>query len=597
MNYLGSPLRIVLITEDSSVSELFKSILGDTFDQPEIQVFQPKEIDVLEISRNESPTALFIDSTVFEIAFSTLKTIQLPLYVFGKKCTNEVLTAISEGSVAGFVTEETLLAITVTLTRSPNTKTDYPGQSGSISEFSTHFQSIADNMRSGVVRVLDMKNGDRQILFSNEGFYRLFEVSRKAVEEDFTVILKMIHPDDLVLNIQQIYSDVKKTGKAVHQYFRIITPSKIIRWIHLISNATETEAGDILHDFIVTDITDQKRREQFFNEISKVSQNGGWELDLIQDTLHWTDETRKIHEVPPYFQPTVENAINFYEDEDSKERLVRCLNELKLTGTSFDDRFEIITDRGNRKWVRVRGEAELVDGYIVRIFGIFQDISDLVEKENQLMESIDEKNALLGEIHHRVKNNLAIISGLLQLELMKGANNRFSLRDAVNRIQSIATVHEILYSTDNFNVIAIEEYLSNLTASISNTYPSLNEEIELLCKIEDVHLPINQAVPVGLLLNELITNSIKHAFNSTDRGQIVIRFSPIDDQTVQFEYADTGKGFDRSKLIDSDSLGFTLIQSLLSQLEAEYDIETEYGFELNCRFTLQNDQFEQLTAS
>lgn len=597
MNSSGAPLQIVLITEDPSVSELFKSILGDTFDRLEIQIFQPNGIDAQEIIQNEPPSALFIDLTVFEIAFASLKTIQVPLFVFGNKCTNEVLIAISEESIAGFVTEETLLATTVTLTRSSNTKTNYPGQSGSISEFSTHFQSIADNMRSGVVRVLDKKNGDRQILFSNEGFYRLFEVSRKAVEEDFTVILKMIHPDDLVLNIQQIYSDVKKTGKAVHQYFRIITPSKVIRWIHLISNATETEAGDILHDFIVTDITDQKRREQFFNEISKVSQNGGWELDLINDTLHWTDETRKIHEVPPYFQPTVENAINFYEDEDSKERLVRCLNELKLTGTSFDDRFEIITARGNRKCVRVRGEAELVDGYIVRIFGIFQDISGLVEKENQLMESIDEKNALLGEIHHRVKNNLAIISGLLQLELMKGANNRFSLRDAVNRIQSIATVHEILYSTDNFNVIAIEEYLSNLTASISNTYPSLNEEIELLCKIEDVHLPINQAVPVGLLLNELITNSIKHAFNSTDRGQIVIRFSPIDDQTVQFEYADTGKGFDRSKLIDSDSLGFTLIQSLLSQLEAEYDIETEYGFELNCRFTLQNDQFEQLTAN
>lgn len=293
MNSSGAPLQIVLITEDPSVSELFKSILGDTFDKLEILVYQPKEIDTQEKKRIESTSALFIDSNVFEIAFVTLKTIQVPLFVFGKKCANEVLTVISEGSVAGFVTEETLLATTVTLTRSSSIYTDHNSQSGTISEFSTHFQSIADNMRSGVVRVLDKKNGDRQILFSNEGFYRLFEVSRKAVEEDFTVILKMIHPDDLVLNIQQIYSDVKKTGKAVHQHFRIITPSKVIRWIHLMSNATEIEAGDILHDFIVTDITDQKRREQFFNEISKVSQNGGWELDLIHDTLHWTDETRK----------------------------------------------------------------------------------------------------------------------------------------------------------------------------------------------------------------------------------------------------------------------------------------------------------------
>ncbi len=343
-----------------------------------------------------------------------------------------------------------------------------------------------------------------------------------------------------------------------------------------------------MHDFIVSDITEQKRKEHFFKEISKVSVNGGWDLDLISNTLFWTEETKKIHEVPPYFQPSEENVLHFYKDQDSRNRVIACFEEIKQTGEPFDERFEITTALGNRKWVRLRGEAERIEGKVVRLFGILQDITELVKKENELLESITEKSALLGEIHHRVKNNLAIISGLLQLELMKGANSRFSLEDAVNRIQSIATVHEILYSTDNFIDIDIEKYIKKLVANISSTYPKLVNAVAIRCNIDQINLTINQAVPLGLLQNELITNSVKHAFNHADTGTIDIDIHRIDSSTLAMQYRDSGKGFNKKKLESSESLGFTLIQSLLQQLDATVTIETEHGFHLSCTFTLED---------
>ena len=116
---------------------------------------------------------------------------------------------------------------------------------------------------------------------------------------------------------------------------------------------------------------------------------------------------------------------------------------------------------------------------------------------------------------------------------MKGEEAKYSLEDAVNRIQSIAAVHEILYNTENFSVIYLDNYLEKLTLNIAKTNPSLISEINLVTNIEKVGISINQAVPIGLLLNELITNSLKHAFKEIKNSSIFISISNIDDSTVK----------------------------------------------------------------
>ena len=135
--------------------------------------------------------------------------------------------------------------------------------------------------------------------------------------------------------------------------------------------------------------------------------------------------------------------------------------------------------------------------------------------------------------------------------------------------------------------------LKKLTLNIAKTNPSLISEINLVTNIEKVGISINQAVPIGLLLNELITNSLKHAFKEIKNGSIFISISNIDDSTVKMNYSDTGKGFNKMLLENSSSLGIKLIHSLMQQLEADHTIETHTGFNLECAFKVE----EALIAS
>lgn len=305
---------------------------------------------------------------------------------------------------------------------------------------------------------------------------------------------------------------------------------------------------------------------------------------MLTNKLTWTSVTKQIHEVPENIEINVQAAINFYKEGDSRQRLIEFFTEVIKTGVSKEGEFEIISAKGNHKWIRAKAVAEYAGDQIVRVYGFFKDITELAKKEKAIIESLNEKNALLGEIHHRVKNNLAVISGLLQLELMKGDDAKLSLEDAVNRIQSIASVHEILYNTESFNVISLDAYLDKLTLNIAKTDPTFISDIKLHSDVHNVGISINQAVPVGLLLNELITNSLKHAFQKSNAGFISISIYNLDETTVKMIYSDSGSGFDEKLLKSGNSLGYKLINSLLLQLEATHTIETKNGFKLDCIF-------------
>ena len=322
--------------------------------------------------------------------------------------------------------------------------------------------AVTNNMQAGVARIVNKLDGSCEIQFANKGFYDLYEVTEELAKTNFELIYNQTHKDDSVLEINAIYAEVLKTGRAVDQYFRIITPSGKLKWIHLISNASAGSDGDIIHDFIVTDITERIQKDRLLDEISEVSLNGGWELDVLTNKLTWTNVTKQIYEVPEDYEPDITTAINFYKQGESRKRIAEIFNDAITSGISRDGQFEIITAKGNHKWVRAKCAAEFAGDQIVRVYGFFQDITEAVHRENAIIESLNEKKALLGEIHHRVKNNLAVISGLLQLELMKGEEAKYSLEDAVNRIQSIAAVHEILYNTENFSVIYLDNYLEKI---------------------------------------------------------------------------------------------------------------------------------------
>lgn len=212
------------------------------------------------------------------------------------------------------------------------------------------------------------------------------------------------------------------------------------------------------------------------------------------------------------------------------------------------------------------------EGRTIAIFGIYVDISDRRDAEEKVKKSLKEKEVLLAEIHHRVKNNLAVITGLLELQGYNTTQEEAKevLKESQMRVNSIALIHEKLYQNENLSEISFEIYMQELTEVISSSLQSANTDVEISFDVDPVHLTVNQAIPCGLILNELITNAFKHAFPRRKSGNIGIKFKAQNDKKVQLTVCDDGIGLPEKLTLDNPkTLGLTLIRTLSRQLNGE----------------------------
>ncbi len=209
---------------------------------------------------------------------------------------------------------------------------------------------------------------------------------------------------------------------------------------------------------------------------------------------------------------------------------------------------------------------------------VVSDISELKEAENKVRSSLVEKDVMLAEIHHRVKNNLAVITGLLELQILQNKDDAIknALLDSQMRIQSIALVHEKLYASDSLAFIDYGNYIEELSNSIKNSYPGIWDKIHVHLKVNDISLNVNQAIPCSLILNEIINNAFKHAFTDKDGGTIEIKAEETDDN-ITLIISDNGVGFDFDEISTADFLGITLIETLADQLKGNYLFSTNEG--------------------
>jgi len=197
----------------------------------------------------------------------------------------------------------------------------------------------------------------------------------------------------------------------------------------------------------------------------------------------------------------------------------------------------------------------------------------------RIHENLNEKETLLQEIHHRVKNNLAIISGLLQLQAMNTEDEELShqLLDSESRIHAIAHIHELLYQSESFSRIRFDRQLKKLIHSIVQSFKT-NDNVTVETDLDAIDLNVNQAIPLALLLNELITNVIEHAFPEKHEGHLSVSLHNMSNNEVRLRVKDNGIGIpEEYKPEDSDSLGMNLIHMLSHQLEAEMNYTSAPG--------------------
>lgn len=243
------------------------------------------------------------------------------------------------------------------------------------------------------------------------------------------------------------------------------------------------------------------------------------------------------------------------------------------------------TKSGNIIDVIVCAVPVIVDGKIISMYGIYVDITERKRAEEKLKSNLREKEVLLAEIHHRVKNNLAVITGLLELQAINSENEDAHkvLKDSQMRVNSIALVHELLYQSDDFSQVDIPNYLKDLTRVISNSLERRAIPVNIEFDLDQIELEITQAIPCGLILNEILTNSYKHAFAGRKKGEIFISFKNFEDKII-YKVRDNGVGLPEEDEEDKQSLGMTLVKTLGRQLNAETNIYSDNGASFEFRF-------------
>lgn len=303
-----------------------------------------------------------------------------------------------------------------------------------------------------------------------------------------------------------------------------------------------------------------------------------------------------------YVSPQIERMLGFTQEEwlsdpvlwwrqlhpDDRQRANDEFVRGCLAGGPFRGEFRALTRDDRTIWIR--GEATVIrdeKGRPLYIQGIAYDVTEaknaeaaVRESTRRLRESLEEKEVLLKEVHHRVKNNLQIISSLLKLQSgsIRDPATIDAFRVSQHRVQSMALVHEKLYGSAELSRIDFAEYARSLTALLSRSYGMEASNARMQVELEGVFLGIDVAIPLGLILNELVSNALKYAFPEGGEGTIRIALQNTPEGEAVLTVADDGIGLPEDfDLGRNGSLGIQLVQNLARQIGSRIEIERDGG--------------------
>lgn len=214
------------------------------------------------------------------------------------------------------------------------------------------------------------------------------------------------------------------------------------------------------------------------------------------------------------------------------------------------------------------------DGNPSILLGMVEDITDLVVAKEELENSVKDKDILIQEVHHRVKNNLQIMASLMSLQASSEDDPKLAdaLRESQSRVIAMAQVHELLYKNEEFSTLPVSGYMEELVDGLVSTY-SLDRDIDIHVQTDDTRFTVDKAVPCGLIVNELVTNALKHAFVGRSSGNIWV--SVKTDGPVILEVKDDGCGSEGP--VSADGLGMTIVRGLVKQLGGTMEVLKSHG--------------------
>jgi len=339
---------------------------------------------------------------------------------------------------------------------------------------------------------------------------------------------------------------------------------------------------------IANDITESKNYEQrLLLQTSKLSaifdssHHYIWSIDkeghLTSFNKNYFDLVSVLYNTVPYVGFKLDRGV-LSQDKTYNEELK---NHYELAFKGVATNFEIQTrDRDHQLiYLDIFLNPIYENSRVIEVSGIAHNITEQKQVQQKMEVSLKEKEILLREVHHRVKNNMQVISSILNLQSSYVSDEYalMLLQESQNRIKTMAYIHESLYQNKSFTSVNFTEYARTLVRNIVQSYSYSSDKINLIVEAQPVTLSLDNSIPVGLILNELMTNAIKHAFPGNRKGTIV--FSLLNDESFVFlEVKDDGVGFAPGiDILNNQSLGFQLVHTLTEQVEGELKYDSIPG--------------------
>jgi PAS domain S-box-containing protein len=322
-----------------------------------------------------------------------------------------------------------------------------------------------------------------------------------------------------------------------------------------------------------------RETQKALQKAQSIAHLGNFEWIIADNRIIVSEEFSKIFNIStgdpwPGLIPLYEQI-----DPQDRDRIQSLLSDLLESGTSFDTTFWVQLGNGKMRAIREQGEIEHDGEDIKSLSLIVQDITRQKIMEKEIREAYIEKETLLREIHHRVKNNMQIISSLLSLQSKNITEPSIQalFRETQNRVQSLSLVHELLYQSDNLNKINYRVYLQKISSYLLSSERNLRSRVTCTVDSEDIDVSIEKAIPCSLVVTELITNSIKYAFPEEKKGEIFIIFRyTADTDEYLLDYRDTGKGLPEGfDITRSPGFGSSLVTGLTRQLSGNLVIHND----------------------
>ncbi len=444
------------------------------------------------------------------------------------------------------------------------------------------FRQLAENI-DNVFWMLDPHQ--KQIIYISPAYEKIWGRSCAEVYASQTAFVSAIHPEDRDRMIQAMAENPQQQKEIE---YRIIRPDGEVRWLRDRAFPIYNDAGALYRvTGIAEDITQDKqasvvlrRSEERLQLALEASGNGLWDWNLITGELYVSPQAlQMLGYEQTDFTGSMEQWEELIHPEDQPWVLQRLHDHLANPNQEYGFDYRLQTKSGTWKWIANYGKVVERDseGHPLRMLGIQQDITQRKKAEEKLQASLREKEVLLREIHHRVKNNLHIISSLLDLQanLLDNEGLLEIFADSQNRIQSMALIHEQLYQSPDLGEVEFGAYIHQLMDNLFLSFSHHLNQVKPVIEVASVYLNLETAIPCGLLINELITNSFKHGFPDQHSGEIYIEFYQQQKQ-LTLTIWDNGIGIPESvDWQNHSSLGLKLVQILSQQLKAK--IKTDFS--------------------